>query len=216
MNGRTHLTIGASIGVLASLYFSPAEQLNALITYTIVGGFSGLAADLDGPSLLTKKITSLSRKLHQCTLLFGIIGLALYGLLWYFDKKPTYLWLGASVIFLLLGLIVQQSNMRDALVSIVGGAVIVYGFSAHWYWLIGLGVFIVIAPWLKHRGFTHTIWVTLIWGIIAYGLEKQIQIQGIAITATVAYLSHLVADMLTPAGVRLLAPIVKKKFKIKL
>lgn len=216
MNGRTHLGIGASIGVVASLYFSPAEELNSLVTYTIVGAFSGLAPDLDGPSLLTKKITALSRKLHQFTLLFGIIGLTLYGLIWDFDEKPSYLWLGSSVVLLLLGLIVNQSKMRDTLVSIVGGAVILFGLSQQWYWLIGLGLYIVIAPWLKHRGFTHTIWATIIWGIIAFGLEKQIHIQGLAITATIAYLSHLVADMLTPAGVRMLAPIFKKKFKIKL
>ena len=216
MNGRTHLAIGASIGVIASLYFSPAEQLNALATYVVVGGFSGLAADLDGPSLLTKNITKLSRKLHQFTLLLGIIGLALYGLFWLVADRPSYIWLVSSSILLLLGLLVQQSKLRDALVSIVGAIVLLYGLSEHWYWLMGLGLFIIIAPWLKHRGLTHTIWVTLIWGIIAFGLEKQMQVPGLAITATVAYLSHLIADMLTPAGVRMLAPLSKKKFKIKL
>jgi len=216
MNGKTHLAIGAAVGVLATLYFSPAEQLNSVITYVAVGAFSGLAADLDGPSLLTKKITSLSRRLHQFTLLLGIIGLALYGLIWLFDSRPAYLWPAISVVLLLLGLIVQQSKLRDALVSVVGAAIVFYAVAQGWLWLVGLGVYVIIAPWLKHRGFTHTIWATIIWGIIFFGLEKQIQINGIALTATIAYLSHIIADTLTPAGVKVLAPLSKRKFKIKL
>jgi inner membrane protein len=83
-------------------------------------------------------------------------------------------------------------------------------------WLIGFGLFVAWAPWLKHRGMTHTIWAVPIWGIIAWGLEKQLQVEGLAITAMLGYLSHLIADTLTPSGVKWLYPLVKKSFKIRM
>ena len=216
MNGKTHLGIGAAIGGITALYFSPAEQLNSLALFIGIGGFSGLAADLDGPSLLTRKITKLSGSLHQFTLIAGIIGIVLYSFLWLIKQQPPYLWLGASVACILLGLVVSRSKLRGAMVSLIGGALLIYGLSQGWYWLIGLGIFIIIAPWLKHRGLTHTIWVVPLWGLIGYGIEEQLGVKGLALTAALAYLSHIVADMFTPAGVRLLAPFSKKKFKLKL
>lgn len=216
MNGKTHLAIGASIGAACTLYFSPAQQLDSMVAYIGVASFSALAADLDGPSILTRKLTKLSRNLHQFTLIGGIAGLAFSLYLWLTTSSFSPLWIGASVAAILIGLIVNRSAMRNALVSIIGAGLGVYGISEGWYWLIGLGLFTVIAPWLKHRGLTHTIWVVPIWGLMGYGLEQQLAIEGLGLTASLGYLSHIIADMLTPAGVRWLYPLTKKKFKLKL
>lgn len=216
MNGKSHLTIGAIIGAGCAMYYSPPQKLDSILTFVVVAGFSALAADLDGPSLLTRKLTTLSRKLHQYTLIAGIIGLTISLYIWLTSRSISPLWIGASIAAILIGLIVSQGAMRNGLVSVVGVALGIYGFSQLWYWLIGLAIFIIIAPWLKHRGMTHTIWIVPLWGLIGYGLELQLQITGLGLTAAISYLSHIIADMLTPAGVRWLYPLTKKKFRLKL
>lgn len=214
MNGKSHLTIGALIGAGCALYYSPAEQIDSIITFIGVTSFSALAADLDGPSILTRKLTKLSRRLHQSALIAGIAGLA-GSLYWFFTEDSiSPLWIGASIIAILLGLIVSRGSVRNGLVSLIGAALGVYGITWGWAWLIGLGAFIVIAPWLKHRGLTHTIWVVPLWGLIGYGVELQLHIAGLGFAAALGYLSHIIADMFTPAGVRWLYPLTKKKFRL--
>lgn len=216
MNGKSHMTIGAVIGVACTLYFSPAQQLDSIVAYIGVASFSALSADLDGPSILTRKLTKLSRSLHQFTLIAGVIGLAISLYLWLTTSQISPIGIGASIASILIGLTVSRGAMRNGMVSVIGAALGVYGISEGWYWLIGLGVFVIIAPWLKHRGLTHTIWMVPLWGLMGYGLEQQLAIDGLGLTAALGYLSHIIADMLTPAGVRWLYPITKKKFKIKL
>jgi len=216
MNGKTHFTIGAVIGGIASIYYSPAQQIESVFTFIGIAGFSALTADLDGPSILTNKITKLSRSLHQLALLGGIIGLFLLGFLFLIQKAVSPIWIAASVSALLLGLIVKRGAFRNAIVSMIGLILLLLGYKYSWYWLMGFGLFTIIAPWLKHRGFTHTLWVVPLWGLIGYGVEQQLQIEGLGITAALGYLSHIVADMLTPAGVRCLYPLSKRKFKLKL
>lgn len=216
MNGKTHFTIGAVIGGIAAIYYSPAQQIESIVAFIGIAGFSALTADLDGPSILTNKLTKLSRTIHQTALLGGIIGLALTCYLLIIRQAISPIWIGASVGAILLGLIVNRGALRNALVSIIGLILLLFGVSYGWLWLIGFGIFTIIAPWLKHRGLTHTIWVVPLWGLIGYGVELQLQIEGLGITAALGYLSHIIADMLTPAGVRCLFPLTKRKFRMKL
>jgi inner membrane protein len=83
-------------------------------------------------------------------------------------------------------------------------------------WLMGLGLYVAWVPWLNHRGLSHTVWALIIWGAIGWGLEKQLQIQGIAAVAAFGYLSHLVADTLTPSGVKWLYPLFDRTIKLRL
>ncbi|MCM3635999.1 MULTISPECIES: metal-dependent hydrolase [Paenibacillus] len=220
MNGKTHLTIGAVIGGIYGLVHAPAGELDTILFFAGIGGFSGLAADLDGPSVLTRKLTKVSRILHTSLIVVGLSSLLLLGWLTYTQASFRPDWLlaafAASIVATLLGLLVSRGFWRNALVSLVGIMLAVYGFDQGWYWLIGLGAFVIIAPWLSHRGLTHTIWIVPIWGWIGFGLEQQLGIDGIGIASMLTYLSHIVADMFTPAGVKVLYPITKKKFKLKL
>lgn len=220
MNGKTHLAIGAVIGGAYGLFHAPVGELDTILFFVGIGGFSGLAADLDGPSMLTRKLTKVSRFLHTSLIVVGICALLVLGWLTYTEKSFRPDWLlaafAASMIMTLLGLLVSRGFWRNALVSLVGLMLGVYGFSQGWPWLIGLGAFVVVAPWLSHRGLTHTIWVIPLWGWIGFGLEQQLGIDGIGAAAMLTYLSHIVADMFTPAGVKVLYPLTKKKFKLRL
>lgn len=66
-----------------------------------------------------------------------------------------------------------------------------------------------IVPWFfKHRGFFHSIWPAIILSALAWQFSNDAA-TGLAI----GYLSHLVSDSITQAGVNWLYPLLK--FQIK-
>lgn len=214
MKGTTHLTIGVAIGAAASVYY-PFTFTNAA-AYVAVAALSALSADLDGPSLLSSKLSKLS-KLLDGTLHWG--GWLLVAAVIYLYMTDGYLNMKlaiASVAIVLLGLVAGRGSIRNGLVSLIGACLIYGGFTSGMSWLIGFGAFVAIAPWLKHRGMTHTVWAVLVWGAIGWGLEQQLQLDGITNVAVLGYLSHLVADTLTPSGVKWFYPLYKKSIKLPL
>ncbi|MFC5648150.1 metal-dependent hydrolase [Paenibacillus solisilvae] len=212
MKGSTHLAIGAAIGVASAAYYPFTFQNAAL--YITVASFSALSADLDGTSMLSSKINKVSKLLREL-LLWGGILLAAAVVYLYFARDYFNVNLSAvAVMGFLIGFITKEGVMRNALVSAVGAAIIGAGWYWQLNWLMGFGLFIAWAPWLNHRGMTHTVWAIVIWGTIGYGLENQIHVDGVMIVSVIGYASHLVADTLTPAGVKWFYPISKKSIKI--
>lgn len=214
MKGKTHLMIGVAIGAVAAMHHLP-EQNNSLY-YIGVAAFSALAADLDGPSILSSKLTKVSKFIRSAALWGSILYFSIIAYMYITGIPVPLLAAGGSIAALLVGLTMRQGIVRNALVSIVGLYCIYYGIANNLQWLTGLGIFIAIAPWLKHRGLTHTIWIVPLWGWIGLGLEQQLQMAGLANTAMAGYLSHLIADTLTPSGVKWLFPLWKKSIKLKL
>ncbi|NIK79653.1 inner membrane protein [Paenibacillus castaneae] len=214
MTGKTHLAIGVAVGAAASIYY-PFTFQNAAF-YITVAGFSALSADLDGPSMLSSKLGKLSKLIREFTLWIGLLlaGMIVYA--FFMEKSLSPIYIGAAAAVFLLGLVAKQGVIRNILVSVVGLLVMYAGYTYGMNWLIGFGLFVGWAPWLKHRGMTHTIWAVPIWGAIALGLENQIKVDGIATVAMLGYFSHLAADTLTPSGVKWLYPLTKKSFKIRL
>lgn len=214
MKGTTHLAIGAAIGAAASAYYP--FSLNNAALYLTVASFSALSADLDGASLLSSKLGKLSKLIRELLLWGGALMLAVIGYFYYtgeaLHKEYTII---AGILFL-LGMIAKQGVIRNTLVSAIGCILMIAGLSYALNWLIGLGLFIAWAPWLAHRGMTHTVWAVLIWGAIGWGLEQQLQIEGIAVVSAAGYLSHLIADTLTPSGVKWLYPLYKRSIKLPL
>ncbi|CAH1197575.1 hypothetical protein PAECIP111893_00827 [Paenibacillus plantiphilus] len=214
MKGTTHLAIGAAIGVAASIYY-PFTVNNAAL-YLTVASFSALSADLDGTSLLSSKLGKLSKLLRELFLWGGMLLLAAVAYFYYIGEPLSREYALISGAIFLLGMITKQGVIRNALVSAIGCALMIVGLSYAMNWLIGLGLFIAWAPWLSHRGMTHTVWAVLIWGAIGWGLEQQLHVAGITAVSVAGYLSHLLADTLTPSGVRWLYPLYKKSIKMPL
>jgi inner membrane protein len=214
MKGSTHLIIGTAIGMGAALYFRPFTLNNAAL-YLAISAFSALSADLDGESMITSKLGKLTRLLRELVLWTGIVmsatSMYLYFKLHLFYSEFTTV----AVMLLLLGFVTKAGIIRNGLISILGGVLIYAGWLFKMNWLIGFGLFIVVVPWLKHRGMSHTLWALIFWGGIGIGLEQQLQIEGIALVSVAGYLSHLLADTLTPNGVKWLFPIYKKSFKLR-
>ncbi|MDQ6421237.1 metal-dependent hydrolase [Paenibacillus sp. LHD-117] len=214
MTGKTHLIIGALIGGAAAAAYSPGLEDSLL--FIGVSAFSALAADLDGPSMLSSKLTKLSRRIRELALWGGVIYLAITAYLYFSGQPLSPLWAGGSIAAILIGLVMKQGAIRNALVSAVGLYLIYHGAIHEQVWLIGLGAFVAWAPWLKHRGMTHTLWILPLWGWLGWGLEQELGAPGLGMTAILGYLSHLVADTLTPSGVKWLYPLIKKSFKLRL
>ncbi|MFD2614943.1 metal-dependent hydrolase [Paenibacillus gansuensis] len=212
MKGTTHLAIGAAIGI-ASASLNPFTLTNAAI-YIAVAGFSALAADLDGPSMLSSKLDKASRMFQQWTTTAGVILAVVVGLQYVLNGQLYWKFAAVSVMILLLGLVVREGVLRNSLVSLVGCGLLYAGFTMQMHWLAGFGLFIAWVPWLKHRGLSHTVWAILAWAAISTGLERQLGIPGLMNTAVAGYVSHLAADTLTPKGVKWLYPLVGRSFKV--
>jgi len=212
MKGTTHLAIGVAIGITAAAYF-PFTPNNAAL-YITVAALSSLSPDLDGNSMLSSKLGKLSKLLREILFWGGIVLAVGVGYI-YYDQQVLHrdLALIAGAAFL-LGFIAKEGAIRNILVSLIGAGCIYWGWLEEMNWLIGFGVFVAWAPWLNHRGLTHTIWALIAWGAIATGLESELQLQGIANVAVAGYLSHLITDTMTPAGVKWLYPLSKKSIKI--
>ncbi|AZN40148.1 metal-dependent hydrolase [Paenibacillus albus] len=212
MKGTTHLAIGIAIGVVGAATH-PITPKNAAV-FLVVAAFSALAADLDGTSLLSGKLTKAARLIREL-LLWGGMLLAGSVVYLYAARGSFYpLYTAGAAAVLLLGLLSRNGAIRNALVSAIGAILLYIGYKSEMNWLMGLGLYIAWVPWLNHRGLTHTVWAVIAWGAIGWSLEQQLGIQGVAYTAICGYVSHLVADTLTPSGVKWLYPLTKKTFKL--
>ncbi|GIP36186.1 metal-dependent hydrolase [Paenibacillus sp. J2TS4] len=214
MKGSTHLAIGAAIGVFAGLYYNMDFKEGALCV--AAASFSALSADLDGNSILSGKIDKVSKWLREGLLGLGIISLILVSYLYFYHHLYYLEWTAASGALFLVGFISRQGVIRNLLLSLIGAGLIYGGWQLNMTWLSGLGLFIAWVPWLKHRGMTHTLWAVWIWWAIGAGLERQVEIEGLAAVSAISYLSHLLADTLTPSGVKWLYPLYKKPFRLPL
>ncbi|QAY67991.1 metal-dependent hydrolase [Paenibacillus protaetiae] len=212
MKGTTHLAIGAAIGVFAAAYY-PFTPKNAAL-YITVASFSALSADLDGPSMLSSKIGKVSKALRSLVLIAGLLLSAGAAAAYLAQRTFSPAFTAAAAVVLLLGFITKEGFIRNMLVSLIGAGLAYAGWSIQARWMIGLGVFVAWAPWLKHRGLTHTVWAVAGWGWIGMQLEQELGLDGIANAAIAGYASHLLADTLTANGVKWLYPLYKKAIKI--
>ena len=145
------MAIGAAIGVAAAAYYPFTFQNAAL--YVTIASFSALSADLDGTSMLSSKIGKASKLLRE-VLLWGGILLASIMTYLYFARDYVDITLSSvAVMGFLIGFISKEGVIRNALVSVVGAAIIGAGWYWKMNWLMGFGLFVAWAPWLKHRGY---------------------------------------------------------------
>ncbi|MDG0812545.1 metal-dependent hydrolase [Cohnella rhizosphaerae] len=212
MKGSTHLIIGLVVGGAAACYYPPGPVQSS--AYVAAAALSALAPDLDGTNMLSAKLGGLSRAIHRGALVGGVVAAAA-ALYLYATGQPVPAvlgWIGIPLMLVLMS--VSSGTIRNGLVSLVGIGLAVAGYRSGETWLIGLGAYTAWAPWLKHRGMTHTVWALAIWYWLGRELETERDIPGIAIVAAAGYASHLVADTLTSLGVKWLYPLYRKSIKL--
>lgn len=213
MKGTTHLAIGAAIGIAATVYY-PFSLKHAFL-YVTVASLSALSADLDGPSILSSKITKAAKWLRESMMLAAIL-LLVYGAYVYFqDQYIDMKMLLASVPLFLLSLVLRHGNIRNITVSLAGCGLVYAGWDFAMNGVIAFGAFVIVVPWFKHRGMSHTLWALILWAYIGHAMQRDLQVEGLALVTLLGYLSHLLADTTTPSGVRWLYPLYKKPIKLR-
>ncbi|ANS75403.1 metal-dependent hydrolase [Paenibacillus yonginensis] len=212
MKGSTHLAIGCAIGAAAAGYH--AFRLPDSVFYLAAAAISSLTPDLDGPSMLSSRIGKASKALYRAMITLAVL-LCLLVVFLYARYQIFHIELTVAALCALFpALIVKEGFLRNTMVSLIGLALVFAGLSWGMLWTSGFGLFILIAPWLKHRGLTHTIWALGIWYMLSRAMEQQLNIPGLAIAAGAGYASHLIADTLTASGVKWLYPLTRFTFKL--
>lgn len=199
MMRRLLLAIGGFLLAYGGLSIQ-ALHANLLILIWIVGAlYVGLGLLCEG------------KKLHQHSLL--LVGGTVF-LLGYIYSRGDVMMSGLAIA--MLGTIFQAEKMRMIFLSIAGGSLAFLGFMMSLWWLVALGLFFAIAPWLPHRGLTHTIWALALWGYICYGMEQYFHTSGLFWFGIAGYASHLLADSITKERVKWFWPLWNQPLGVRL
>lgn len=203
MNGTAHATIGAATGFIVANTF----QANPSTTLFLVGlgGVSGLIPDLDIDGKLRGKITLSHKMVRTVAQLIGML-MIFYS---FYEGMNTekYIGIGIGLAMIAISSSIKQKHM----LTITGIGVLAGGYSLNETWLMLLGIYILIASFVPHRSYTHSILGVIFFGIIASKLEASLGMEGVYYTCLAGYISHLVADSkflpFNKRGIRLFLPI---------
>lgn len=208
MNGFAHSSIGAATGFVVSTTTS-ASPITTLILIG-AGALSALVPDLDTNGKLANSITIPYKFLKFLVLLSGLI---LLYITW-FQHNGLDNWTG-SIIGIVLILASRRLKQRFML-SITGIGVVWAGVYLVNLWMILLGIYVIVASFLKHRGYTHSVLGLIYFTYIAYLFASEMEIPSLFQTTVLGYASHLIADMkwipFNKQGVKLFMPFSQKSF----
>ena len=213
MRGSSHLAIGLITGVAVA-------GLVPHVPFSVAGialaGFSSLAPDLDHPnSHLSKRLGFVQQYVRWAFVAVGA-ALALYTHFLLPLGPDRRMGFTAALAFGLIGVAMQGGSVRRLALLFTGLCTVVAGFYTEFLWLSMLGAFIAVAPFTSHRSWTHTLWAAALWTYIGHLANYTLGWHGVAWFAGAGYVSHLVADSLTKAGVKWLMPLTDVCFKIPL
>ncbi|MEH7238974.1 metal-dependent hydrolase [Bacillus sp. JJ1562] len=223
MKGRTHLAVGLGIGVVATV----SQTLETMPIFLVASGVASLAPDLDGNNLLNRRVTKTAKLIKKGGVFVGGILMVLSLVTFFLDLNFLSFidgkWFNQQNILLLFGWgavilglsLKSQETLKNILMSIFSLFLLYYAGANELWWLVMFALYIGVAGWFAHRGPTHTIWALLYWWYMSHLLEVSTKIDGLALISTIAYLSHIVGDMLTKKGVKFLYPLTNKVFRIR-
>jgi inner membrane protein len=213
LRGSSHLAIGLITGVAIG-------GLVAGVKFSVAGialaGFSALAPDLDHPESRLSQRLGFAQNYVRWAFVAVAAGLALYT---YWQEPPgpdRRMGFTAALAFGLLGAALQGGSARKLALLFTGLCTVMAGLYAGYVWLSLLGLFVAVAPFTAHRSWTHTIWAAGLWTYTGHLANQSLGWHGVALFAGGGYLSHLLADTLTKAGVKWFQPLTDTALKIPL
>ncbi|ASK63852.1 hydrolase [Virgibacillus phasianinus] len=207
MNGTAHAAIGAATGFVIANTFDATPSTTLFLVG--LGTVSGLIPDLDIDGKLRGKITLSHKMIQKVAQLIGIL-MVFYS---YYEgiNNEKYIGIGIGLGMIVISSLITQKHM----LTITGIGVVAGGFSLEEGWLMLLGIYIILASFVSHRSYTHSILGVIFFGIISSKLQMSLGIEGIYYTCLAGYISHLIADSkLLPfnkRGVKLLLPVSSKE-----
>lgn len=214
MRGKAHLGIGLLAGIQAAILFHIPITLEGMICSALCA----LLPDLDEEnSTLSNHIVSpkISKRIRILILLFITMTITLLSVQFFLKVgivNITVLYkiaLGFSILlFFLLQSWITNKLVKKILMTVVGGAILIGAFCFKLLWMFFIiGGIIAFIPWLKHRGWTHTVWAVMVIFLLLKQLDHFYQIK-IAYVGAAAYASHIfLGDLFTYTGVKLFYPL---------
>lgn len=213
MRGKTHCTIGILSIIQVSLCFNiPISIFNF-----ILAALFSILPDLDEPN--SKISEMIVKKNTSKIILKSIVYIISIIIFFVFLKINNDFFLSSLITFILIIFLESRLNylfLKKLLISLL---FILLGFSlypinSNIYFFI-FCLMISIFPWLKHRGFSHSIFAIL----MIYFLLNQIQlvtnISHLSLFGTISYASHIfLGDIFTKSGVPIFYPINKKRVSL--
>ncbi|MFC0273518.1 metal-dependent hydrolase [Metabacillus herbersteinensis] len=205
MNGTAHTALGAATGFVVANFYQTDPSTTAILVG--VGSIAGLIPDMDIDGKLSNKITFSHEIVRSVAQSIGFL-MILYS---FFEGIGQQKWLGIGVG---IGIIVISSFIKQRhMLTITGAGVLAGGISLQESWLLLLGIYIILASFVAHRSYTHSVVGLLFFGFIAYQCQESLGITGLFATCLAGYVSHIVADMkvlpFNKRGVKLLLPFSK-------
>lgn len=191
MDGKSHLAAGVIFASVGLMVTNTPLQDSALPL--VVGGFSGLAPDLDhSNSTLTKRFSVPTKML--ISLAISLISICLAYQLYTADN-PRWMYLGIialGIILFVITLIIKPKT----LLLFSGVILLIFGITLpqQSFTLVFFGVFVMIASRLKHRGLTHSLYFLIFWSLICFLAQIETGFNGIWLAGTLGYFSHLLTD----------------------
>lgn len=208
MNGFAHSSIGAATGFVVATT-TDASPMTTIILIG-AGALSALIPDLDTNGKLSNSITLPYKSLKFLVMLAGL--LILY--ITWFQHNGLDNWTGSSIGIVLL--VASKYLNQRLMLTITGIGVFWAGIYLVNLLMILFGIYIVVASFLKHRSYTHTLLGLVYFTYIAYLFASEMKIPALFQTTVLGYASHLIADMklipLNKQGVKLFMPFSHKSF----
>ncbi|WP_408010481.1 metal-dependent hydrolase [Pseudalkalibacillus sp. A8] len=205
MKGTSHLLVGGVAGLITS----NALQTDPTTTGILIacGGIAGLAPDIDVDGTLSNKITNTHKFIQTLAQIIGIL-LIVYSFVEGTGMEKWY-GMGTGVGIMAVSSFITRRHM----LTVSGAGVSIGGFMLQENWLFLLGIYIIVASFVPHRSYTHSILGIVFFGVIAHQFEASIGIEGMFIASLAGYASHLVGDMkflpVNKRGVKLFLPFSK-------
>ncbi|WP_201713944.1 metal-dependent hydrolase [Rossellomorea arthrocnemi] len=207
MNGTAHMAIGAGTGFIVANSFGSGPGITA--TLVAIGGVSGLIPDLDIDGKLSNKVTFSPKMIRAVAQIIGCL-MMVYSYL-EGSGKEQWLGIGYGAGMMILASFITQRRM----LMITGIGVTACGWQLNETWLWLLGIFILIASFVSHRSYTHSVLGIIYYGIMAQYLESSLMIDGVFEACVIGYVSHLIADMkilpFNKRGIKLFLPLSSKE-----
>jgi len=213
MKGSSHAAIGAAVGAIAGYQVQP--DLYTVAISSLIGGVSALVPDLDTNGLASNRIT-ISKKITQW--LMQIVGIGILAAIAYQYFTTGFapsiiLYAGIGLVFFIVSRFITQRRM----LTLTGVMVMWLGIVLHQS--IGVllaGSYIVIASFLPHRSYTHSLLGLAFFAFILNQLQQDWAIESLFVAGIAGYASHLVADMkllpMNRRGVKWFAPLWNKEW----
>lgn len=213
MKGPTHLAVGVLTAVETSILLQ--KPLNPISFIFVL--ICSLLPDIDeSNSTISNTLikSSFSKKMYRYILYF--INMITFFILIYINKNLIFNFIVSFIVIIIIEKKLNHNILRKSLFSFLS---VILSISLYYikapFSFIFICAFFGIAPWMRHRGFTHSILGVVIIYFLLIEIEKIVHFSDIALYGSIAYGSHLfLGDLFTKMGIPIFYPIWDKKISL--